>query len=97
MARYVGLVKKRLGSFVTWKLEHIPRGSNERVDALVVVAASILITETVFLSIYYQLTSFITTDRVSQIDEEGLSWLTPIMHYLSSGELPYNRVEAHKV
>ena len=44
MARYVGLVKQRLRSFVAWKLEHIPRGSNERADELVVVAASIPIT-----------------------------------------------------
>ena len=41
--------------------------------------------------------SSITTDQVSQIDEAGPSWMTPIMHYLSSGELPGNRVEAHKV
>ena len=97
MARYVGLVKKRLGSFATWKLEHIPRDSNERADALTAVVTSIPITETVFLQIYYQPTSSITADRVSQIHEEGSSWMTPIMHYLSSEELPDNRVEAHKV
>ena len=25
------------------------------------------------------------------------SWMTPIMHYLSSGELSDNRIEAHKI
>ena len=69
MARYVGLVKQRLGSFVAWKLEHIPRDSNERADAFAVVAASIPIKEIVFLPIYYQPTSSIKTDRVSKIDE----------------------------
>ena len=69
MARYVGLVKQQLGSFAAWRLEHIPRDSNERADALAVVATSIPITETVFLPIYYQSTSSITTDRVSQKDE----------------------------
>ena len=78
MASYVGLVKQRLGSFVAWKLEHIPRDSNKREDALAVVAASILIKETVFLPIYYQPMSSITIDRVSQIDEASPSWLTPI-------------------
>ena len=43
MARYIGLVKQRLGSFMAWKLKHIPRDSNERADALTAVTASILI------------------------------------------------------
>ena len=53
MARYVGLVKQRLGSFMSWKLKHILRDLNERANALVVVVASIPIKETVFLPIYY--------------------------------------------
>ena len=97
MARYMGLVKQRLGSFAAWKLEHILRDSNERADALAAVAASIPIKETVFLPIYYQSTSSIATDRVSQIDKTSPSWLTPILHYLSSRELLNNRVEAQKV
>ena len=51
MARYMGLVKQRLGNFATWKLENIPRDSNERSDALAEVATSIPIKETVFLPI----------------------------------------------
>ena len=49
MARYMDLVKQWLGSFAAWKLKHFPRDSNERADALAVVAASILIKETVSL------------------------------------------------
>ena len=51
MEKYVSLVKQRLGNFSAQKLEHIPRDSNEKADALV---ASFSITETVFLPIYYQ-------------------------------------------
>ena len=97
MAKHLGLVKQRLGNFEAWKLEHIPRDSNERADTLVAIAASILIKETVFLLIYYQPTSSIITGRVSQIDESGFSWFAPILHYLSLEELPNNRTEAHKV
>ena len=64
MARYVGLVNQRLGSFAAWKVENIPRDSNEMADALAAVAASILIKETGFLLIYYQSVSSIITDRV---------------------------------
>ena len=37
MAKYVSLVKQRLGSFLAWKFEHIPRDCNEKADALAVV------------------------------------------------------------
>ena len=69
MAKYVSLVKQRLGSFTAWKLEHITRDCNEKVDALAAVAASLSITEIVFLPIYYQLDNSIITTRVSQVDE----------------------------
>ena len=61
MAKYVSLVKQRLGSFSAWKLEHITRDCNEKADALAAVAASLPITEIVFLPIYYQLNSSIIT------------------------------------
>ena len=85
MIKYVCLVKLRLESFAAWKLEHIPRGSNERAYALAVVVASLPIKETVFLLVYYQPTSSITTNQVNEIDGACSSWMTPIMHYLISG------------
>ena len=60
MEKYVSLVKQRLGSFSSWKLEHIPKDCNEKVDAL---AASFSMTEIVFLPIYYQPYSSIITTR----------------------------------
>ena len=61
MAKYVTLVKQCLVSFSTWKLEHVPKDSNEKADALAAVTASLLITETIFLPIYYQPDSSIAT------------------------------------
>ena len=97
MVRYVSLVKQRLGSFAAWKLEHIPRNLNEKTDALAAVVTYIPINEMVFLLVYYQPASSITTDQLSQIDKACPSWLTPIIHYLSLGELSDNRVEAYKI
>ena len=65
MAKYVTLVKQRLTSFLPWKLKHVLRDCNERADALAAVAASLPITETIFLLIYYQLGSSLATVRVS--------------------------------
>ena len=66
MVRYVSLFKQWLGSFVAWKLNNIPRDSNEKVDALEAVVASLLIRETVFAS-------SITIDQVSHINEACFS------------------------
>ena len=53
MAKYVSLVKQRLNGFSAWKLEHITRDCNEKAETLAVAAASLPITETVILTIYY--------------------------------------------
>ena len=90
MIKYVCLVKLQLRCFATWKLEHIPRDLNEKADALAVVAASLQIKETVFLSIYYQPASSITINQINEIDETSSSWMTLIVHYLNLGELPGN-------
>ena len=96
MTKYVSLVALRLGNFVAWLLEHVSRDSNEKPDALAAMAASLPIKEIVFLPVYYQPESLITTNRVNEINEVCPSWMTPIVQYLSSGELSDNRAEAHK-
>ena len=97
MAKYVTLVKQRLASFLAWNLEHVPRDYNERVDALAAVAASLPITETIFLLIYYQSGSSIATIRVSQVDKTSPSWMDPIAQYIRTRELPNEKDKAHKV
>ena len=97
MAKYVSFINLRLGSFAAWQLEHIPRSSNRKEDALAIVAASLPIKETVLLPVYYQPDSSITTNQVNEVHEVAHSWMTPIVHYLSTGELPDDKAEAHKI
>ena len=73
MEKYASLVKQKLSALATWKLEHIPKDSNDRADALAVVASSLLTTETIYLPIYYQLGSSILHTRVIQVEESPLS------------------------
>ena len=54
---------------MAWKLEHIPRDSNEKMDTLTAVAASLPIKDTLFLIVYLQPTSSITAYQVNEIDE----------------------------
>ena len=69
MEKYASLVKQKLIILTTWKLEHVPKDRNERADALAIVAASLPIKETIYLSIYYQPDSSILHTQVSQIEE----------------------------
>ena len=61
------------------------------------MAASLLITETIFLPIYYQPFSSITPSQVSQVEEVLPSWMDPIIHYIITGELPSKKDKVHKV
>ena len=97
MEKYASLVKQKLSTLPTWKLEHVPRDSNERDDALAVVAASLPIKETIYLPIYYQPCSSILHTQVSQIEESPPFWMDPIGLYIATGELPDDRSIAHKV
>ena len=97
MAKYVTLAKQCLTGFSTWKLKHVPKDSNEKADALAVVAASLPITKTIFLPIYYQLDSSIATIQVSQVGETSPSWMDPITRYINMGELLNKKDKAHKI
>ena len=83
MAKYVDLVKQRLFGFSTWKIEHASRDSNKKNDALAAVAASLPITETIFLHIYYQPDSSIAIIRVNQVVETSPSWMDSISQYIN--------------
>ena len=97
MEKYASLVKQKLNTLSTWELEHVPKDSNERADALAVVAASLPIKETIYLPIYYQPGSSILPAQVSQIEEVPPSWMDPIWLYIATGELPNDRGRAHKI
>ena len=97
MTKYASLVKQKLSTLSAWKHEHVPRDRNERVDALVVVVASLPIKETIYLPIYYQPGSSILHTQVSQIEEVPPSWMDPIRLYIATGELPNDRGRAHKI
>ena len=97
MEKYASLVKQKLSTLATWKLEHIPKDSNDRADALAVVVASLPITETIYLPIYYQPGSSILHTRVIQVKESPPSWMDPIRLYIATRELPDERSRAHKV
>ena len=97
ITKYVNLVTLRLGKFLAWRLKHVSRDSNGKAYALVAVATSLLIKETILLLIYYQPESSITTKRVNEIDEARPSWMIPIVCYLSSGKMSDNKADTQQI
>ena len=95
--KYVSQVKQRLSGFLVWKLEHVPKDSDEKADALAFVASSLPITEIIFMPIYYQPVSSIVSPQVNQVDKVLPSWMDPIILYLSIGQLHSERNKAHKL
>ena len=79
------------------KLKHIPKDSNEKADALASVAASLSITEIIFLPIYYQPVSSIASPQVNRVDKDLPSWMDLVTLYLSTGQLSSERDKAHKL
>ena len=75
----------------------VPKDSNEKADALAAITASLPITETIFLPIYYQPDSSIATIRVNQVGETSPSLMDPITQYINMGELPNEKDKAHRV
>ena len=78
---------------MAWRLEHVPRSSNEKVGVLATIAASLPIKKKMLLLVYYQPESSITINRVNEIDEIGPSLMTPVAPYLSSRELQNNELK----
>ena len=97
MAKYASLAKQKLSTLSTWRLEHVPRDRNERVDALAAIAASLPLREAIYLPIYYKLESSILHTQVSQIQVASPSWMDPIRLYIVTGELPDDRNITHKI
>ena len=97
MTKYASLAKQKLSTLSTWRLEHVPRDHNERVDALVAIAASLPLREAIYLPIYYKPDSSILHTQVSQIQGASPSWMDPIRLYIVKGELPDDRSIAHKI
>ena len=72
-------------------------GSLMKADALAAVAASLPITKTIFLPIYYQSDSSIATILVNLVGETSPSWMDPITLYINTGELPNEKDKEHKI
>ena len=96
MASYLEHVKILLPTFEEFDIAHIPRLDNSHADALANLGSSILATKSQSIPLLYLQWPAVWKDppaKVMTIDASD-SWMTPIVCYLTSDELPEDRNEA---
>ncbi|XP_021980502.1 uncharacterized protein LOC110876645 [Helianthus annuus] len=94
MARYLAKTKELIASFDSVTLNHVHRGKNQIADALSKLATSGMEKE---VKVETLQSPSIEPREVSAIIAEEPCWYTPILKFLTKGELPPARGEAQKI
>lgn len=86
--QYRDKVRTLIPCFDTFKIDRIPRSQNKRADALSKLASSAYshLTKEVLVEVLPRRS--ITEQMVLVVTETTDSWMTPIIQYFTSGELP---------
>ena len=95
MASYLEHMKTLQSTFEEFNIAYIPRLENNHMDALASLGSSIPTTESQSIPLLYLQWPTIWKDppvEVTTIDTSN-SWMTPIMCYLTSDELPEDKNE----
>lgn len=94
MTRYLTLVNTRMEKLDKWSIKRVPQEEKGQVDALVGVATTLPIQETMMLTVYFQATHFISLEH---IDYANLGWIEEIVKYLPTREVLKDEKQAHKI
>nr|GEU79642.1 reverse transcriptase domain-containing protein [Tanacetum cinerariifolium] len=92
MVKYLDKVKSLVRGFTNFSISQVPRSKNKKADALSKIAS----------------TSFATGRSIkdkpikekevaTMVEEDGPTWMTPIVEYLKEGTLPSDKKEARKL
>ncbi|XP_071708934.1 uncharacterized protein [Rutidosis leptorrhynchoides] len=98
MQRYMELVHELANEFDVFRLTQVPRGQNKNVDALSKLAALAFVHlhKNVWVEVLIE-KSINEKLIVAPIVEESPNWMTPLVKFLTGGELPEDEKEARKI
>nr|XP_043639646.1 uncharacterized protein LOC122610749 [Erigeron canadensis] len=98
MKKYLEKVRQVRQSFKTFRIQNVSRSRNKIADALSKLASTSFahLTKEVLVEVL-QKSSIEEDTVVSPVEEEGQTWMTPIIEYLTSGLLPEDKGEARKI
>ncbi|GJZ07435.1 reverse transcriptase domain-containing protein [Tanacetum coccineum] len=98
MIKYLEKVKGLVSGFANFSINQVPRNKNKKADALS------KITSTSFAHLSKQVLVEVLREKsihgkevTTVVEEDGPTWMTPIMEYLKDGTLPDDRKEASKI
>nr|GEU64335.1 reverse transcriptase domain-containing protein [Tanacetum cinerariifolium] len=98
MVKYQEIVKSLVSGFTTFSISQVPRSKNKKADALSKIAS------TSFAHLSKQVLVEVLKDKsikekevTTVIEEDGSTWMTPIVDYLKEGTLPGDKKEARKL
>ncbi|KAL5567021.1 hypothetical protein UlMin_030185 [Ulmus minor] len=99
MASYLEHIKVLQPAFEEFDISQIPRADNSHADALANLGSSIPSTESQTIPLLYLQWPAVWKDPPAEITtiDASDSWMTPIVSYLTSDELPEDRNEARRL
>ncbi|GJW14239.1 reverse transcriptase domain-containing protein [Tanacetum coccineum] len=98
MVKYLEKTKSLISGFANFSISQVPRSKNKKADALSKIASTSFahLSKQVLVEILKE-KSIQEGEVATVVEEEGPTWMTPIMEYLKDGTLPGDRKEASKL
>ncbi|XP_075473930.1 uncharacterized protein LOC142504983 [Primulina tabacum] len=94
MLKYLQLIKTQLEVFMDWGIEQIPQEENNEADAWAKMAASI--SEASTREVLHVSRLILSTDEET-IPEPEDSWMTSLIKFITTNELPEDKSRAQKI
>ncbi|GJU51535.1 reverse transcriptase domain-containing protein [Tanacetum coccineum] len=98
MGKYLEKAKSLISGFANFSISQVPRSKNKKANALskIVSTSFAHLSKQVLVEVLKE-KSIQEEEVVTVVEEEGPTWMTPIMEYLKDGTLPNDRKEASKL
>ncbi|GKD56545.1 reverse transcriptase domain-containing protein [Tanacetum coccineum] len=98
MIKYLEKAKSRVSGFANFSISQVPRSKNKKTDALSKIASTSFahLSKQVLVEVLKE-KSIQEKEVATVVEEDGPTWMTPIMEYLKDGTLPDDRKEASKL
>ncbi|GKB91087.1 reverse transcriptase domain-containing protein [Tanacetum coccineum] len=98
MIKYLKKVKSLVSGFVNFSISQVPRSKNKKADALSKIASTSFahLSKQVLVEVLEE-KSIQEEEVATVVEEEGPTWMTPIIEHLKEGTLPNDKREAIKL
>nr|GEW87599.1 reverse transcriptase domain-containing protein [Tanacetum cinerariifolium] len=97
MVKYMDKVKSLVRGFTNFSISQVPRSKNKKADALSKIASTSFAHLSKQVLVVLKDKSIQEKEVETVVEEDGPTWMTPIMEYLKEGTLPSDRKEVRKL